>query len=61
MFKIYILKVKHMDTSHTSAPLTYNGDTNLFIHQLMEQMELYSELENCSVTWEFFNNELEFE
>ena len=50
-----------MNPHLNSTPLTYNGDTNLFIHQMMEQMEQYSELENCSVTWEFFNNELEFE
>lgn len=44
-----------------TSTLSHNGDTNDFIQQLMEQMEQYSELENCSVTWEFFNNELEYE
>lgn len=36
-------------------------DVNLFIQHLQDQMSAYSELENCRVTWEFFNNELEYE
>ena len=51
-----------METQHiTPSSITHNGDTNLFLQQLMLQMEEYSELENCSVTWEFYNNELEYE
>lgn len=41
--------------------LQLTPDVNLFIHQLQNQMNQYSELENCSVTWEFFINELEYE
>ena len=50
-----------METQTIIPSLTYNGDTSLFLQQLMQQMEEYSELENCSVTWEFYNNELEYE
>ena len=51
-----------METQNTlPSSITHNGDTNLFLQQLMLQMEEYSELENCSVTWEFYNNELEYE
>ena len=50
-----------METQTSIPSLTHNGDTNLFLQQLMHQMEEYSELENCSVTWEFYNNELEYE
>jgi len=50
-----------METQTIIPSLTHNGDTSLFLQQLMQQMEEYSELENCSVTWEFYNNELEYE
>ena len=41
--------------------LQLTSDVNLFIQHLQEQMSDYSELENCRVTWEFYNNELEYE
>jgi hypothetical protein len=50
-----------MQPQLSNSGITHSGDTNIFIHQLMEQMQAYSELEDCSVTWEFYNNELEYE
>jgi len=41
--------------------LYVTSDVNLFLKQLQTQLNQYSELENCSVTWEFFINELEYE
>jgi hypothetical protein len=45
----------------TTNRLELTPDVNLFIQHLQAQMSDYSELENCSVTWEYFNNELEYE
>lgn len=50
-----------MDHQLSTSGITHTGDTSVFLQQLMEQLTQYSELENCSVTWEFYNNELEYE
>jgi hypothetical protein len=46
---------------NTTNRLELTPDVNLFIQHLQAQMSDYSELENCSITWEYFNNELEYE
>jgi hypothetical protein len=48
-------------TPHTTDVLYVTPDVNLFLNQLQAQLNQYSELENCRVTWEFYNNELEYE
>lgn len=50
-----------MEHQLSNSGITHSGDTNVFLQQLMQQIAHYSELEDCSVTWEFYNNELEYE